>query len=158
MAERPRRLVAHTPIEGSDEWHDLADHSLAVARMAAVFAAPFGAEGVAWWMGIFHDLGKAHPDFQEYLWESHIQRPKKQKSVDHKTAGAVKVREIGGEPLTQVLHDLPTDQVAGHLDWWDAAGRVTRLALPGARPVLFDHVQRQERRRRDITCLLMAAR
>ena len=69
MGERPTRLVAHTPPEGSDEWHYLDDHLRDVAEMAASFAAPFGGQDLAWWAGIYHDAGKAQDDFQDYLWK-----------------------------------------------------------------------------------------
>ncbi len=104
MADRPDRLVAHTPPKGSDEWHYLDDHLLAVARMASKFAEPFGGGDLAWWAGIYHDLGKAHPNFQEYLWKCSLEPKKKHPTVDHKTAGAVKINEIAGEAMRQVLH------------------------------------------------------
>lgn len=104
MAQRPDRLVAHTPPEGSDKWHDLDEHLREVARMASEFAEPFGGGGLAWWAGIYHDLGKAHPDFQDYLWKNFIEPKKKHPTVDHKTAGAVKINEIAGEAMRQVLH------------------------------------------------------
>lgn len=47
--------------------HDLVDHLRVVAEQAAAFAAPFGAGDLARWAGLWHDLGKFHPDFQEYL-------------------------------------------------------------------------------------------
>lgn len=104
MAERPQRLVAHTPPEGSGEWHYLDDHLREVARLASEFAAPFGGGDLAWWAGIFHDLGKAHPDFQDYLWKNFIEPKKKHPTVDHKTAGAVRSREAGGDVLCQIIH------------------------------------------------------
>jgi CRISPR-associated endonuclease/helicase Cas3 len=69
-----------------------------------MFAEPFGAGLLAWWGGILHDLGKSHPDFQDYLWENFLDPKSKHKTVDHKTAGAIKSREVGGEPLCQIIH------------------------------------------------------
>lgn len=66
MVKRPERLVAHTPPDGTDEWHFLDDHLREVARMAAEFAEPFGAAGLAWWAGILHDIAKSLDGFQPY--------------------------------------------------------------------------------------------
>lgn len=105
MAQRPDRLVAHTPPEGSDEWHYLDDHLLAVARMASEFAEPFGGQGLAWWAGIDHDAGKSHPTFQDYLWKNVVQPNKKHPTVDHKMAGSLQARvDAQFEPLLQVIH------------------------------------------------------
>jgi CRISPR-associated endonuclease/helicase Cas3 len=101
MATRPERLVAHTPPEGSDDWHYLDEHSLEVAEMAAEFAEPFGAQDVARWLGLLHDAGKAHPDFQEYLWKNYCEPKTKHNTVDHKTAGAAVLSTA--KDLPQVL-------------------------------------------------------
>lgn len=100
----PDRLVAHTPPEGGGDWHYLDDHSLEVANLAACFAEPFGSEDLAWWAGILHDLGKAHPDFQNYLWRNFLEPSKKHPTCDHKTAGAVKSIEVGGASLQHIIH------------------------------------------------------
>lgn len=47
--------------------HDLAAHLREVARMAERFCAPFGACALGYWIGLWHDLGKADPEVQEYL-------------------------------------------------------------------------------------------
>ncbi len=105
MAERPDRLVAHTPPEGGTDWHYLDDHLREVARLAAEFATPFGGGDVAWWAGIYHDLGKAHPDFQDYLWKNVVEPGKKHPTVDHKTAGALQIRvDTQFAAMMQVLH------------------------------------------------------
>ena len=63
----PLTLFAHTPPEGSDNWHRLDDHLRAVAELAAQFGAPFGAGDEARLAGLLHDAGKAGDLFQEYL-------------------------------------------------------------------------------------------
>lgn len=78
------RPVAHTPREGSDEWHDLEEHLLGVARLAGEFAEPFGGRNVTYWLGLFHDLGKINPQFQRYLTTG----ANKRDSVPHAIWGA----------------------------------------------------------------------
>ncbi|MBI4639492.1 MAG: CRISPR-associated endonuclease Cas3'' [Candidatus Tectomicrobia bacterium] len=57
---------AHSP--NSDGFpHDLVEHLTGVAHLAAQFARKFGAADFGYWAGLWHDLGKFHPDFQTYL-------------------------------------------------------------------------------------------
>jgi CRISPR-associated endonuclease/helicase Cas3 len=60
-------LWAHTPKVDGTEAHLLETHLLAVARLAAARAELHGLGGLAFWAGLFHDLGKARPEFQRYL-------------------------------------------------------------------------------------------
>jgi len=41
--------------------HDLVSHLKDVARLARDFAAKFGAANLAYWAGLWHDLGKLDP-------------------------------------------------------------------------------------------------
>jgi HD superfamily phosphodiesterase len=41
--------------------HDLVAHLQEVARLAASYAAKFGAADLAYWAGLWHDLGKLDP-------------------------------------------------------------------------------------------------
>jgi CRISPR-associated endonuclease/helicase Cas3 len=59
-------LYAHSPGAGGT-WHELKDHLIQVAKLATVFASSFHMEGYACLAGLFHDLGKAFPEFQRYL-------------------------------------------------------------------------------------------
>lgn len=59
-------LYAHTRNERG-EWHLLVDHLTKVANKARKNAAYFGLETPTFWIGLWHDLGKANPAFQEYL-------------------------------------------------------------------------------------------
>lgn len=101
----PDRLVAHTPPEGGGDWHYLDDHSLEVANLAACFAKSFGGQDVARWLGLLHDAGKAHPDFQGYLFKCAREPKRKHPTVDHKSAGAF---------LLQSAHDLPQVLLGHH--------------------------------------------
>jgi CRISPR-associated endonuclease/helicase Cas3 len=100
MVEKPKRLVAHTPPTGGD-WHYLDDHALAVADLAATFAEPFGAQDVARWLGLLHDAGKAHPEFQQYLLACAREPGRKHPTVDHKSTGAFLLQS--SKDLPQVL-------------------------------------------------------
>ena len=59
-------LYAHTP-NNKGEWHYLKDHLQKVAEIAKSFAEKFGAGDLAYWIGLWHDLGKCDPKFQSYL-------------------------------------------------------------------------------------------
>jgi CRISPR-associated endonuclease/helicase Cas3 len=100
---QPERAVAHTPREGSEEWHDLEAHLTSVANNAGSFAEGFGAEGLAHLAGLWHDLGKFNPDFQNYLRAAH--RGVKLAKVPHVTYGAAKAASYEGflEPLAFLI-------------------------------------------------------
>lgn len=89
-----------TPNDKSD-WQSLADHSKAVARLAAEFAKPMGLEKAAYITGLFHDLGKYNPEFQRRLEGADIR-------VDHSTAGAALLKSL--IPATQ----RGMDQIIGY--------------------------------------------
>lgn len=78
-------LVAHSPNERG-EWHRLGEHLRAVETLSGEFGAAFDSRTAAAACGLVHDLGKADPDWQDYLRRAAAgERPA---SVDHKTAGA----------------------------------------------------------------------
>jgi CRISPR-associated endonuclease/helicase Cas3 len=81
-------LYAHTPAEGSTAWHMLDEHILEVARMAKDFAGAFGAADLAYWLGMWHDLGKFNPAFQDYLKMCVANPAHRGHGPDHKAAGA----------------------------------------------------------------------
>ena len=80
--------------------HDLQEHLTKVAELAKIFASKFGAGEFGYWAGIWHDLGKLHPDFQAYL-----ANPTPARGPDHKGAGSIVASQIC-EPLAFL--------VAGH--------------------------------------------
>jgi CRISPR-associated endonuclease/helicase Cas3 len=59
-------LYAHTP-NSSGQWHGLQAHLQATAAMARAFADRFRAGELAYYAGLWHDMGKFHPKFQAYL-------------------------------------------------------------------------------------------
>ena len=59
-------VYAHSP-NNDGRPHDLVEHLTCVAKMAAEFAGKFGAADFGYWAGLWHDLGKFSPAFQDYL-------------------------------------------------------------------------------------------
>jgi len=88
----------------------LSDHLLAVARLAAELAEPQGeaAAALAYWLGIFHDLGKATTDFQRYLEKASKGNPAQ--SVPHSVWGALLLARLRNEESYPLL-SLP---ILGH--------------------------------------------
>jgi len=64
------RLIAHVRRKEDGSWdapHDLVEHLVEVAELAAGFAEAFGSSEVAYAMGLAHDAGKSTAMWQEYL-------------------------------------------------------------------------------------------
>ncbi|MBN9339179.1 MAG: CRISPR-associated endonuclease Cas3'' [Comamonadaceae bacterium SCN 68-20] len=110
--------------------HLLADHSRAVAWLAAEFSQPFDAAAPALrWAclaGLWHDLGKYRPGFQKYVRladnaDAHIEGKVAGRDKTHSAAGALwAVQRLNqpGRPYGHILAYL----IAGHhagLDDWD---------------------------------------
>jgi len=81
----------------------LSEHLLAVARLAAELARPQGeaAAALAYWLGIFHDLGKATTAFQRYLKEAAEGKPAR--SVPHSIWGALLLARRLNEKVPSLL-------------------------------------------------------
>ena len=170
----PPRYYAHTeedehgnrlPPE-SGKWQPLADHLQNVAKLAAKFAAPFGAESEAYLAGLLHDLGKYRDEFQAYL------RRERKAGADthHAIYGAA--HAFTNEMLPQAFavgghhaglpdqHDLHSSVESTKYQAIQRAKGLLRLLndelgeLPTARSSLIDEaIQRQ-----DILCLEFASR
>lgn len=89
---------AHTSSEGSDgKPHDLHQHLIDTAARAQEYAKVFGAGNFAYLLGVWHDLGKYNPDFQEYLREAQKAadegREFSRKGPPHAIWGAMLLRE-----------------------------------------------------------------
>lgn len=68
--------------------HNLIEHLTDVALRAREFAGSFGGGELAYWAGLWHDVGKFHPDFQQYLRDCEASPRAKRRGPDHKRAGA----------------------------------------------------------------------
>ncbi len=95
-------LMAHTA-NRQGQRQGLADHLEAVATLAQEFAQPFGAAELAYALGMWHDLGKFHPDFQAYLQQAEQERKRPHARVDHKAAGAYFALEKRLDPLSLLI-------------------------------------------------------
>ncbi|BAU65299.1 ATP-dependent RNA helicase SrmB [Stanieria sp. NIES-3757] len=60
-------FYAHTPPQDSEDFHLLKKHLSKVANKAKELAAKFNASELAYYAGLWHDLGKYNPEFQKYL-------------------------------------------------------------------------------------------
>lgn len=85
------------------DWQTLQDHLQVVASIAKHNARYFGAEELAYLVGLLHDLGKYTPEFQARLEGS----PNK---VEHATAGA----KVAAEILPEPFYKLISYAIAGH--------------------------------------------
>ncbi len=79
--------IAHTK-NSLGKRHDLVEHLRAVADLAAEHAGAFGAEELARYLGLWHDVGKFNPKFKEYLLRCEADPSAKGTGPDHKAAGA----------------------------------------------------------------------
>ena len=64
------RLIAHVRRKEDGSWdvpHDLVEHLVEVAELAAGFAEAFGGAEAAYAVGLAHDAGKSTAKWQEYL-------------------------------------------------------------------------------------------
>lgn len=73
--------------------HELVAHLRTVAEHAAGFAGGFGGGELAHYVGLWHDLGKFNPKFQEYLCRCEVDPKAKGSGPDHKAAGAKLCRQ-----------------------------------------------------------------
>src|SRR3712207_4726594 len=136
--KRTPGFYAHTPGKGRD-WHDLVSHLRQTAAHARTNGAKFGAGEISYLAGLWHDVGKFNPEFQEYL--IRCERADRNgdtpptRSVPHSVYGAKFAREAY-PPLMQVIHGhhagLPeTEAAKQRISASELAGpyaEVTRLA------------------------------
>ena len=67
--------------------HPLTEHLLSVAKLASGFADTFEAAEPAHYLGLWHDIGKFNPAFQEYLLACEANPTGHNRGPDHKAAG-----------------------------------------------------------------------
>lgn len=84
-------LYAHSA-NGAGVRHLLSDHLRSVAALAERFSGLFGGEDISFLAGLWHDVGKAHPQWQRLLFDCEKGR-RKRVGKDHKAAGALLARQ-----------------------------------------------------------------
>ena len=99
-------FFAHTPVNGGP-WHELIEHLKQTAERAQEKAAKFGAGDLAHLAGLWHDLGKFNPAFQEYLRRceraARTGEPPPSKGVPHAAFGGRFARGAY-PPLMQIIY------------------------------------------------------
>lgn len=107
MSNKPE-FAAHTPPqERPDDWHLLSAHLSKVANLAKELAKKLNAEELGYYAGLWHDLGKYTPAFQEYLqrcYESSRSGAKQpSRGPRHAIYGAILAAEVC-PPLASIIY------------------------------------------------------
>jgi len=125
--------------ESSGSWQPLRDHLLNVAKLAAEFAAPFGASEEARLAGLLHDLGKYRDEFQEYLRGQRESSVKTQHAIFGAAWAADETRQIPCTALAIAGHH------AGLHNQCDIEGMCNKrsLRIPETVPVLIARLERE---------------
>jgi CRISPR-associated endonuclease/helicase Cas3 len=108
-------FIAHVR-KGTSEIHELADHLQATAELAAKFAEDMESEEWARLAGLWHDLGKYQPAFQNYIKKSSGYDPKLpdvKAKVDHSSVGAVYAKQQLKQQLAVIFAFLITGHHGG---------------------------------------------
>ena len=95
-------MFAHSCNFAGDR-HDLVQHLRTVADLARSFGANFDAADPAHYAGLWHDLGKFHPDFQAYLRRCEAAPSARGYGPEHKGAGALLASQHLA-PLSLLIH------------------------------------------------------
>ena len=107
MTRRPsdsgiQQLYAHSANDRGER-HLLVDHLRSVAARARELAEPFDGGDLAFLAGLWHDVGKADPVWQQRLIECEDGK-RQQVGIDHKCAGALLAEEAGLWIIGLLIH------------------------------------------------------
>ncbi len=77
----------------------LTEHLTQVAETAAAFAESWGGGKAAYYAGWWHDIGKFHPAFQQYLLQCEVEPRARRRGPPHSHVGALFAAQAGQLPL-----------------------------------------------------------
>ena len=132
--------------------HELSDHLRSVAQLAEEFAKNLGNPKTAYYVGLWHDLGKFHPDFQDYLLRSEADPTGRGHGPDHKAAGAwhaVQTRHLS--PLSMLVH-------GHHGDLRSRIDSATWVTAESKNPAVTESLRLANEQMPDLRNIPMAAR
>jgi CRISPR-associated endonuclease/helicase Cas3 len=142
---------AHTPgLTG--EWHSLPEHLERTAKIARQFAEGFDGAEQAYHAGLWHDLGKFNPAFQEYLAAANAGRHTE--SVPHAIWGASLVYALSRRMRMVAEWKEVALPIAGHHAGLHHGGQIAQLCESFIR----DHPQALELMAKSLTGDLLVGR
>jgi len=118
-----RIFYAHTP-NNEGKWHLLDNHLKEVAEKAQKFANKFEAGYLAYWSGLWHDLGKSNPEFQDYL--EACQRDERHEKVPHAIWGAILAYRLLSHSIKDDRWKELSLTIAGHHGRIDQPGSLSQ--------------------------------
>ena len=111
-----KEIYAHSANK-DNKWHNLIEHLKDTAQLAEGFAERINGKELGYWAGLWHDAGKFHSDYQDYL-----AHPEGKQKVDHSSAGAV----LSAPKLGPILAYPLAGHHTGLADSCDLKERLTR--------------------------------
>ncbi|MEG2126497.1 MAG: CRISPR-associated helicase Cas3' [Bacteroides sp.] len=101
----------------------ISEHAAGTAYYAAKFAAIFGCKEWGEVLGLWHDMGKYSPAFQQYIRKCAglLEEGEKTGKVDHTSAGAIYANEVMGMKGIPLAYCIAGHH-AGLLNWYNDIG------------------------------------
>lgn len=142
LPERPQAAIAHT-VNDYGRRHDLVEHLHAVADLSEGFARSFGGGQLARYLGLWHDIGKFNPAFQQYLLDAERDPKRKRHGPDHKAAGACVAEAQKHGFLNQLIqgHHGGMKAPADFESWYEDKKAATHEAMALARKAVPEAFQ-----------------
>jgi CRISPR-associated endonuclease/helicase Cas3 len=137
------KFYAHTPSDHDpNKWHELDEHLHQVADRAKRAGQKIGADQIASYIGLWHDLGKYNPAFQDFLRQCNQAKKAGQKppsiKVPHAIYGAILAKELLGNSYLSLLI------ASHHTGLVDMADLKSKLNDPDVQQVYLNIVQSAE--------------